>query len=230
MKTGQREGQGLPPGLPRWPPALPPPGPLWLESGSATLGPASLQPRNPRPRHGGRPLLPELSGSSDAEATAPAPRPQPQARSPSSAQKPLPLGLKRALCQAPPLPGSGPPPLQTPAPRCRLATQVCSPSRPWLRVLLSTCPVGVPRFRRLVSAEDSVNPDIMHSCQHPQILFLHISHNPHSQAGTGCREAPGSSRGCGQPSLSPVDQALMSGQAVCSPLSPSLKTDFLSFC
>lgn len=175
--------------------------------------------------HGGRPLLPELSWSSDAEATAPAP-----ARSPSSAQKPLPLGLKRALCQAPPLPGSRPPPLQTPAPWCRLATHVCSPSRPWLGVLLSTWPVGVPRFRRLVSAEDSVSPDIMHSCQHPQILFLHISHNPHSQAGTGCREAPGSLRGCGQPSPSPVDQALMSGQAVCSPLSPSLKTDFLSFC
>ncbi|XP_045877781.1 basic proline-rich protein-like [Meles meles] len=77
MKTGQREGQALP----RWPPACPPPWPLWLELGSAAAGPVSLQPRKLCPRHGGHPPCQSFLG---ALRLRPQPQPLPAAPGPTA--------------------------------------------------------------------------------------------------------------------------------------------------
>ncbi|KAI5281150.1 Dedicator Of Cytokinesis Protein 4 [Manis pentadactyla] len=80
LKTGQREGQGLPLCPPRWPPARPPaPKAAVAGAGVCNLQPCLAPAHNPHPRWG-HPLLPELYTSPRAEATdsAPAPRPQPQ--------------------------------------------------------------------------------------------------------------------------------------------------------
>lgn len=78
LKTGQREGQGLPLCPPRWPPARPPaPKAAVAGAGVCDLQPCLAPAHNPHPWCG-HPLLPELYTSPRAEATASAPAPWPQ--------------------------------------------------------------------------------------------------------------------------------------------------------
>lgn len=118
-EKGQREGQGLPLCPPRWPPACPPLGPMWLESGSVTSGPTVLQPGPPRPLRN-HPLLPELSESRGMRPPPlPGGLPQPQEIEASvpgaqAGSLPGPLGLTQT------------PTSLAPTLWCRSDTRVCS--------------------------------------------------------------------------------------------------------
>lgn len=169
-KTGQREGQGLPLCPPRWPPAYLPPGPRWLESGSAVLGPVLLQPRHPHPLC----CHPLLQSFLRALGLRPQPLPLPGGPKPSPrrSQSLFSWGSKW-LCQAPLWPRPGPALLPAPTPWCWPDTCVCGQSGSCLGIPFSACPLagGVPRFGGLMSAGDSTSPSTPYPCQPSKFYF-----------------------------------------------------------